>query len=302
LYSIITKSQIEKLMPERHTFVVNDENVINSYGFRVLTAGIDLKQYKKNPLVLWMHKRPSRWDGNDKDTERFPIGLAFNVRKDPDNPALLLADVEFDQDDEFAKKVEGKVKSGHIKMCSAGLMPTTLSDDPKYLLQGQTRRSLIKSELVEISIVPFGSNPNSVKLYGDNMEAVELSSDNADTIIPLLKDNDKPEHKEVNMTDKKENLLVMLGAGLGMDENTSESEMLRHVLNLHSENVNLKAQVEKLEGEKKAAEEAVELKAKQDYLNQAVKAKVITEKQRKAYEKLDLADMKEAIGELPENR
>ncbi|QXU42082.1 hypothetical protein [Pedobacter sp. D749] len=34
--------------------ILTSENV-NRYGFRVLTDGIDLTQYGKNPLMLWMH-------------------------------------------------------------------------------------------------------------------------------------------------------------------------------------------------------------------------------------------------------
>ena len=38
--------------------VIISTSAINSYGSRVLTAGINLKQYKKNPIVLFMHNRP----------------------------------------------------------------------------------------------------------------------------------------------------------------------------------------------------------------------------------------------------
>ena len=30
---------------------------LNCYGFRVLTAGIDVEQYKRNPVLLYMHER-----------------------------------------------------------------------------------------------------------------------------------------------------------------------------------------------------------------------------------------------------
>ena len=38
--------------------VVISTSKLNSYGSRVLTEGIDTKQYKKNHIVLWMHNRP----------------------------------------------------------------------------------------------------------------------------------------------------------------------------------------------------------------------------------------------------
>ena len=45
---------------------------INSYGSRVLTAGIDLTQYEKNPIVLYMHRRGRKED--------MPIGIMTNLR------------------------------------------------------------------------------------------------------------------------------------------------------------------------------------------------------------------------------
>ena len=39
-----------------HDFIINSENV-NEYGYRVLTSGIDYKQYLRNPVVLFMHRR-----------------------------------------------------------------------------------------------------------------------------------------------------------------------------------------------------------------------------------------------------
>ena len=30
---------------------------LNSYGTRVLTDGLDIEQYNRNPVLLWMHQR-----------------------------------------------------------------------------------------------------------------------------------------------------------------------------------------------------------------------------------------------------
>lgn len=286
-------------MPKRYPFVVSDENVINSYGFRVLTTGIETKQFKKNPIVLWMHRRPSLWgENNNKDGDHFPIGLAYNLRRDPENDGRLLADIEFDQNDEFAKKIEQKVESGHLRMCSPGLEPITVSDDPKYLLSGQTRRSLIKCTLVEISIADIGSNPNSLKLYNADTELIELSADNANTIIPLL--NSKSNFNTTDTKMEKNQLLVTLAAGLDMAPETTESEMLRHVLQLSTENNSLKQKLEAMEKAKTEAEKEIKLKAKTDYLKLAFDQKVITGEQMKVYEneKYELADLKILLGDL----
>ena len=50
------------------TFVLTDESV-NSYGYRVLTSGIKMEQFLKNPVMLYSH-----------DNNRMPIGTWENVR------------------------------------------------------------------------------------------------------------------------------------------------------------------------------------------------------------------------------
>ena len=37
--------------------VIISTEAVNSYGSRVLTDGIDLSQYERNPVLLWMHRR-----------------------------------------------------------------------------------------------------------------------------------------------------------------------------------------------------------------------------------------------------
>ena len=225
-------------MPKRHTFIVSDENVINSYGFRVMTGGIRLTQYRKNSIVLWMHKRPSRWDGNDKDKERFPIGTAHNLRR---KDGQLLADIEFDQNDEFAKTIEQKVESGIVKMASAGLMRVSSSTDSKHLLPGQTRATLTVSELIEISIVDIGSNPNALKLYNENTEVVELSAEGCGDFIPLLNSNQN--HKKVNEFQKQVAVLLGLNAEAAED---NVMETLRTQLSAASKYVELKGKYDNL--------------------------------------------------------
>lgn len=52
-----------------YTFLLSDET-INSYGTRVLTAGIRLENFLKNPIMLWNHTRA--W--SDKEDQILPIG------------------------------------------------------------------------------------------------------------------------------------------------------------------------------------------------------------------------------------
>ena len=231
-------------MAKTYPFIVSDENVLNSYGFRVMTDGIDLAQYEKNPLVLWMHKRPGRWsDENNKDTEVFPIGKAVSLRKEE---GKLIADIEFDQDDEFARKIEQKVENGIIRMTSPGLEPVALSDEDEYLLPGQTGMTLTKSTLQEISIVDFGSNPNALRLalYDTENKLVTLSKDNIESYIPSLS---KPAPKQNNSntnikTDTDMDFTKQVAVMLAMNPDASQESLLKAL----KEKLELAAQTESI--------------------------------------------------------
>jgi hypothetical protein len=176
------------------TFVLSDETV-NRFSFRVLTAGIDLSEFKKNPIMLWMHKRDSKFSVDNM----LPIGIWTNIRVENN---MLLADAEFDEDDEFAMKVKAKVEKGHIRMASAGLDPKEWSEDEKHMLPGQKNPTLTISEIVEASIADIGANKNALRLYKEG-EIVELSAFKTTFI-------DKPKPEKIQM--KKLTQLLNLAA------------------------------------------------------------------------------------------
>lgn len=145
-----------------HDFIVNDENIVNEYGYRVMTDGISLKQYKRNPVVLFIHDRgftkPNGANGSEV------IGRAIKLWK---KDGQLIATVEFDVDDKFAKKIAGKVDRGYIKMASIYADVKETSIEPEDVLPGQVFETVTKSKLTEISIVDIGGNDNALKLSMD---------------------------------------------------------------------------------------------------------------------------------------
>lgn len=143
------------------TFVLSDESV-NSYGFVVLTEGIDTSAFERNPVMLYMHNR----DGN-------VIGRWENIRKEDKR---LLGDAVFDDSTELAATVKKQVEKGFLRCVSIGIDPITT----EVLNSVQT---IVKSRLIEVSIVDIPSNENAVKLcrrsggYVYNLK--ELENDNA---------------------------------------------------------------------------------------------------------------------------
>ncbi|MFV0505766.1 MAG: hypothetical protein ACK5L5_03510 [Bacteroidales bacterium] len=170
-------------MTTKRTVIISTENV-NSYGFWTLTEGIDTSQFERNPILLWMHNRP--WRGT-KD-EVLALGTVANLRKE-DNK--LLGDLVFDEKDDFAKELARKWDAGVYKMVSPGLIALETSNSSNLIKQGQRRETVIKSKLVELSIVDIGSNDDAlslaVALY-DDTGMIKLQT-GADCPIKLLDTN-----------------------------------------------------------------------------------------------------------------
>ena len=125
------------------TFVLSDESV-NSYGFVVLTEGIDTSAFERNPVMLYMHNR----DGN-------VIGRWENIRKDGKR---LLGDAVFDDSTELAATVKKQVEKGFLRSVSIGIEQIATEE-----LNGV--QTVTKCRLIEVSIVDIPSNENAVKLF-----------------------------------------------------------------------------------------------------------------------------------------
>ncbi len=152
-------------------FILSDERV-NCYGLRFLTAGIDIKDFVKNPVMLYMHGRGQ------------VIGKWEDIKKEG---AQLTAEAVFDKEDEFAVSIEKKVDGGFLNACSSGLQPLAWSEDPKLLVTGQTRPTATQSTLLEASIVDIPGNRNALKLFlGNGLCLSDDSTANAETLDKLL--------------------------------------------------------------------------------------------------------------------
>ena len=145
--------------PTATTYVLSDESR-NSYGFVVLTEGIDTTAFERNPVMLYMHNR----DGN-------VIGRWDNIRKEGKR---LLADAVFDESTELGAQVKKQVESGFLRAVSIGI-----ENIAKEILNGV--ETVTKCRLIEVSVVDIPSNENAVKLFrrsgGYVYKLKELESD-----------------------------------------------------------------------------------------------------------------------------
>lgn len=226
-------------------FVFNDQNQPNSYGFRILTAGISLKRFNKNPIMLNQH-----WNSTSN-----VLGKWENVRLEKD---LLLGEPVFDIEDEEALKVSGKVEREFINSCSMGI--TFKREDLKII---GTELIMEKCELYECSIVAVPSNANSIRLYAESGEL--LKDDEVKQLClslqPVIELDTQVENQtlELNTIDmKKITLSLAVLTALSFDKATPELDVETveaAVLKLSNENATLKAEKLKLEAAAETAQE-----------------------------------------------
>ena len=119
-------------------------------------------------------------------------------------------------------------------MASAGLEPIETTPDPALVLPGQTRETVTRSKLVEVSIVDIGGNDEALQLYGQEGKLLKLAAGEDSPGLPLLQEkkeadpdtgNDAGEGEEINNT--KINLTKMTKeqlALLGLPETATEEQ------------------------------------------------------------------------------
>lgn len=252
-------------------FVTSDENVVNKYGFRVLTAGIDTRQFERNPIMYYMHNRAAY---NPKGNE--VIGRWEDISK---KDGKLVAKPVLDTEEKFAKTIAGKVERGFLRMASVGIQIVETSSDPKHLLAGQTRPTVTKSILREISIVDEGANDNALMLYNQDGSIVNLATGELPELAELTT---KPEPKTNTM--KTVNLALELAA------DATEVEALAAITKLKTD---LKAAQDKVAAHEAATKAANDKEATQ-LINDATAALKLEGEAKisfvKTYEALFAAD------------
>lgn len=159
---------------KKHTFILCDGSRVNSYGFRTDLAGMDMERFKANPVMLYFH------DSFDV------IGRWENLRVED---GKLLADAVFDTEDEYGKKIAGKVERGFLKGCSMGIRIMEMKE-----IDGVDTAT--RSELMEASVCSIPSDAGAVRLYDQNhkeltFDEVKLQFNNQLKPITMDKNEEK---------------------------------------------------------------------------------------------------------------
>lgn len=237
---------------------------VNSYGARVLTEGGDLHQYERNPVLLYMHERGQ------------VIGCMRDIRIAGDE---MSGEPVFDEASELSRRCKKQWEFGSLRMVSIGIDILETSTAPELLLPGQTRPTITKWRLDEISIVDIGANDDAIVLRRDG-KRIELGKDGECHLLPLINNQPKIEEMEI-----KELALL-----LGLPETADE--------------VAVKAKVSELQ---KMAEDVARLRTQVDALTKEKEAltlaritaavdKAIAEKRLESAKKSQFIELGEKVG------
>lgn len=146
--------------PEKRSlrFVMSAE-VSDRDGDVIMVDGIDIADFTKNPVSLWLHN------------QAFPIGAWEGVEKVPGRPKRLEGDHIFmpEGTDETADRIARIAGAGFIRACSVGFLPDwhsaeAIVDDDKRFVGIRFN----KTGLVECSVVSIPANQRALaKLASD---------------------------------------------------------------------------------------------------------------------------------------
>lgn len=268
------------------SFILHDESV-NTRGFRMLTSGANLEEFKRNPVMLLNH---NEWS--------MPIGRWENIRIEG---GKILADAVFDEQDVTGREVKGKVERNFIRMASIGAWPPDEVDDtPLLKVEGQRGPTVTRWAVREASIVTIGANHNALAFYDrETGERIDLTDE--DNLLRLF--DTKTSNHNSNINKMKE-----LAKILNLADTASESEValaMRQVISdrdrLKNENTTLSDRVDALNKAKKDEQKA-EATA---LVDAAVKDGRLDAKAKESYLKLFDADHESAkatIDALPKRK
>ena len=183
---------------------------LNSYGTRVLTSGMDVDQYNRNPVLLYMHERGQ------------VIGLVKDLKVEGDE---ITGELMFDEATELSQRCKKQWEFGSLKMVSVGIDILELSEDPKHLVQGQTCPTISKSKLFEVSVVDIGANDDAIVLQKDG-KRLALGKDAAD-VLPLLGKTNIINNQTPKKQMDQEKLALELGLPKDADEAAITAELAK---------------------------------------------------------------------------
>jgi hypothetical protein len=170
--------------------VIASTDTLDGHG-DIVEQSFDLKRYKKNPVVLFLHNQFGFLDGA-RPEDFLPIGRGENVKV---AGGQLEARIHFasEKASPLAERIFHQFKEGSLNAVSIGFKPGKVTRT-ENADTGKVTYRLANNELFEISVVPIPSNPDAVAKALHAAEREQLSRMAAQPAAP----SGAPREKNMN--------------------------------------------------------------------------------------------------------
>lgn len=142
-------------------YVLSDSTV-NEYGFRLLTSGYQIEEFRKNPIGYYMHRREEgvvvKWEDLSIEDDKI-VGI----------PVVNLSH-------EKGVQISEEVENGFLNAASVGhIVVLEYSMEKELMLPGQTGPTVTKWYNKECSLVDIPGNSNALTdLYDDKEQQLNV--------------------------------------------------------------------------------------------------------------------------------
>ncbi len=148
-------------------FLLSDSSV-NSYGFRLLTSGYLMDEYKKNPIGYYMHGK-----AEDYPREKGVVVKWEDLRVDGDK---VFGKPVINMNHPRAQQTIDEIQNGFLNAASMGhLIVIELSNDERDMLPNQSGPTVTKWFNRECSLVDIPGNFNALALYDKDENPIDLA-------------------------------------------------------------------------------------------------------------------------------
>lgn len=189
---------------------------LNSYGTRILTSGVDIRQYERNPVLLYMHQRGT------------VVGYIKDLRVEGDD---ITGEPVFDEATPLSQQLKKQMEVGSIRMVSATFEIQDMSDDPALIVEGQTSPTVTRSRLFEVSVVDIGSNDDALVLMHQGRRLT--LAEGGGNPLPLLKHTENnttltPSQQQQQQTKTEESMdIKQIALAVGLEETADETAVMK---------------------------------------------------------------------------
>lgn len=178
---IFLKAHIEKSADDKSYRFLASTSSIDRQGDSIDQSGWDLKNFMRNPVILWAH----RYD-------ELPLGKVVTLEVTQDG---LVAEVVFADNEANPKatQVKSLIDQGVLNAVSVGFIP-----------KERNGNIITRSELLEISIVPVPANQDALTMAFKSMDLslIQKDFDNVEEITEEVVIEETPTEEVIETEEK----------------------------------------------------------------------------------------------------